>query len=396
MNFITKISLRLLAWAVIFGFISGIFGIALSLIQITNFYLSEGTQQVSDSFIYRIENTSAKPLKENALEELRNIEGIAFVDPFFNPTNEIIGSINYFGFSASQPVVVHGIPKRIGIERAVPAYRQEWNSADLSVLPVLLPRQAITLYNNIAPQRGWPTLTEDSFIALPGISLKIASDEVRALITGFEPDKFGAIVSAPSEKLYAIYNELGLDPHYDYVILESVPGITVAQNRSIISDIQSLGYQTRDARELSFQQGLFIRIRYTIIAFTASILFAFVLLLYYNIINILRPMRDTILLHRIWAVGDNIAAISVFFTVFFGLVSGVLAWFVSFFAVIPAQDYIVSTISQLGINAPPVRDSAIASLYAAGTCIILFISVNIATIAYFFIRVPKASYIKKF
>ncbi len=396
MGFTAKISLRLFLWALIFGFISGIFGISLALIQITDFYLQEGTQQVTDNFSYRIDNTANKPLKESALDELRNVEGIAYVDPYFNPTNEMIGRISYFGFNASQPITVNGIPKRLGMAKAVPSYRQEWDSVDLSVIPALLPKQAITLYNNIAPQRGWPNLTEDTFIGLPGISLEINTNSIRAIITGFEPDQFGAIVSVPAEKLYSIFNDLGLEPSYDYFILESVPGLSTAQNRQIISALQNLGYQTSDARELSFQQGLFMRIKYTIAIFAVSILFAFALLLHYNIITILVPMKETILLHRIWAVRDNTGALAVFFTVFFAFVAGIISWFVCFFAVIPAQDYVVGTIGQLGINLPPLRDSVIASIHTAVYCILVYLFVNLTTIIVFFMKVPKANYIKKF
>ncbi|MGL5956581.1 MAG: hypothetical protein ACRC0X_08305 [Brevinema sp.] len=396
MNFSLKLSLRLFIWALIFGFVSGIFGISSALIQIADFYLQEGTQQATDTYSYRIPNTDKKPLDDNTITELQNIQGTAFVDPYFKPTNEIIGSINYFGFSISQAVTINGIPKRQGIKKATQAYQNLWNSADLSTIPVLLPQQAIALYNNLAPQRSWPTLSESSFIGLPGVKMTIGTNDIDVIISGFDPDEFGTVITAPSEKLYTLFNNIGLNPVYDYLLLETVPGLTKRQIREFLNTIEDLGYQTTAGREENFQQGLFIRIKYTIMIFGISILIAFIFLLHYNIRNLLKPLRNQILLYRIWAIKDKLIFQTSLFSFIFALLSGAISWIICFFAVIPAQSYIIDTLSTFGINTPPLKDTVRISLETALICIFLYLIINITTIIYFYYRIPKANYIKKF
>ncbi|MGL4676944.1 MAG: hypothetical protein ACRCWI_04665 [Brevinema sp.] len=396
MNFSLKLSLHLLIWALIFGFVSGIFGISSALIQIADFYLQEGTQQATDIYNYRISNTDKNPLNDNVITELQNIQGTAFVDPYFKPTNQVIGSINYFGFSASNAITLSGIPKRQGIKKASQAHQSQWNSADLSSIPVLLPQQAISLYNNLAPQRSWPSLPESSFIGLPGVELTINTNSVRAIISGFDPDEFGTTITAPSEKLYAFFNSIGLNPTYDYLILETVPGLTKKQNRELLKSIEDLGYQTTAAREDNFQQELFMRIKYTIMIFGISILIAFIFLLHYNIQILLRPLRERLLLYRIWAVKDHLILKTSFFSTIFAFLAGMVSWIVCFFAVIPAQSYIIDTLSKFGINTPPLKDTVRISLETALICMLLYLSINLITVIYFYYNIPKASYIKKF
>lgn len=394
MKFLLRLNLQLILWSIIFGFISGIFGISVSLIRFADFYLQEGTQQKTETFLYRVANSADKPLTDASITELQNIEGIAFVDPYFSPTNEIIGTINYFGFTASTPVPISGIPKRLGIQKAKRNYQSQWSSSDLNSIAVLLPQQAIILYNNIAPQRGWPNLTEESFIGLPGVKMSIGTNTVNVIISGFDPDEFGTIVTVSAEKLFSIFNNYNLTPYYDYFQLETVPGLTAAQGRNIVKEIENLGYRTEDGNQISFQQGLFLRIRYTLIIFGASILLAFMFLLFYSISNSLLPIRRKIVLYRIWGIRDPIFIQSVFFSIVFSAITGIIAWIICFFAVIPAQDYLINTITQFGINVPALRDSVRISLEIAIFSSSLYLIINIFAILYFYSRTPQASQTK--
>ncbi len=386
MNFILKLSLRLFSWSLIFGFITGIFGISLSLMNIVDFYIQEGTQQVSDVYSYRINHSDNKPIGD--LLELQNIEGIAFVDPYFT-VNQILGSINYFGFSASENVTVQGIPKRLGIKKSDPAYTSQWESVDLSSIPVLLPQQAIMLYNNLAPQNSWPILSGESFLGLPGVNLNIGSDTINAVISGLDSDEFNLVLSVPSEKLYAIYNHLNLNPAYDYVILETVPGLSSSQRRETIKKVEALGYQTSDASETSFQRSLFTRIKYTIGILGFGILIAFVLLLHYNIFNLISPLKQKVLLYRIWSVRDYTFLQTIFISLAFSLLTGGIAWLLCFFAVVPAQEYIIETISRFGLPTPSLRDSVRVSLETAFFSTSLYFSINIFTLLYFYYKTKK-------
>ena len=396
MNFSTKLFLRLLSWSLIFGFVSGIFGVGLALIQVADFYLQEGTQQVSDTYTYKVLNSENKLLTDEIITVLQNVEGVAFVDPYLAPTNEIVGSINYFGFSASYPIQIHGIPKRLGQKKARNNHRASWDSADLSSIPILLPQQAITLYNNLAPQRSWPTLSEESFLGLPGASLSINNNKVRAVISGFDADEFGTAVSVPAQKIYAIIESLGLNPNYDYILIETVPGLTKPQARDSANKIKDLGFELTSAKEESFQQGIFIRIKYTIIIFGFSILIAFIFLLYYNLRFLFEQIRQRVLLHKIWAVKDKIAFLSVFFALIFSIITGIISWLICFFAVVPAQKYIIDTITRFGLNAPSLRDSVRISLETGALSTILFLSITLLTTIHFFVTTPKANHIKKF
>ena len=396
MNFSTKLFLRLLLWSIIFGFVSGIFGIGLSLIQVANFYLQEGTQQVSDTYTYKVLNSENKVLTDEIITELQNIEGVAFVDPYLSPTNEIIGSINYFGFSASYPIQIHGIPKRLGQKKAENKHKASWDSADLSSIPALLPQQAITLYNNLAPQRSWPTLSEESFLGLPGASLSIGANKLNAVISGFDADEFGTVVSVPAQKIYAILESLGYNPNYDYILIETVPGLTKSQARDSANRMEGIGFELTSAKEESFQQGIFIRIKYTIIIFGFSILIAFIFLLYYNLRFLFEQIRQRVLLYRIWAIKDQTSLISGFFALIFSLITGIISWLICFFAVVPAQKYIIDTITKFGLNAPSLRDSVRISLETGVLSTFLFLSITLLTIIHFFVTTPKANYIKRF
>ncbi len=396
MNFSTKLYFRLLLWSLIFGFVSGIFGISLALIQIANFYLQEGTQQVSDTYSYKVLHSEKKLLTDDVIIELQNVSGIAFVDPYLSPTNEILGSINYFGFSASYPVQIQGIPKRIGQKKANNNYKTSWDSADLSSIPILLPQQAIILYNNLAPQRSWPTLSEESFLGLPGAKISIDKNELKAIISGFDADEFGTIITVPSQKIYAIFESLNLNPTYDYILIETVPGLTKAQARDSANNIKELGFELTSAKEESFQQGIFIRIKYTITIFGFSIIIAFMFLLHYNLRLLFEQIRQRVLLYRIWAIKDTTAIKSGFFAIIFSIITGVISWLICFFAVIPAQKYIIDTITRFGINAPSLRDSVKISLETGVLNTFLFLSITLLTIIHFFLTTPKANHIKKF
>ena len=396
MNFSTKLFLRLLLWSLIFGFVSGIFGVGLSLIQVADFYLQEGTQQVSDTYTYRVLNSEEKLLTDEIITVLQNVEGVSFVDPYLSPTNEIVGSINYFGFSASYPIQTHGIPKRLGQKKAENKHKASWDSADLSSIPVLLPQQAITLYNNLAPQRSWPTLSEQSFLGLPGASLSIGNNKINAVISGFDADEFGTIVSVPAQKIYAILESLNLKPNYDYILIETVPGLTKSQARDSANRMQDLGFVLTSAKAESFQQGVFIRIKYTTIIFGFSILIAFIFLLYYNIRFLFEQIRQRVLLYRIWAVKDKTALLSGLFAIVFSLITGIISWLICFFAVVPAQKYIIDAITKFGLNAPSLRDSVRISLETGVLSTVLFLSITLLTIIHFFLTTPKANDIKKF
>lgn len=391
-----KLSLYLLFWSLIFGFIIGIFGISLSLIQITNFYIQEGTQQVDDTYTYRIVPSENMVLNDDTIVTLQNVEGVAFADPYITPTNTITGSINYFGFTASYPIQVQGVPKRLGIQKAKNQYKNSWDSADITSIPVLLPQQAITLYNNLAPQRGWPSLSEDSFLGLPGTSLAIDNNSYQVVISGFDADEFGTIVTVPSQKLFSILETQGLNPNYDYILIETVPGLTRLQARNTANTMTSLGYSLASAKEESFQQGLFIRIKYTVTIFGVSILIAFIVLLFYSIHHLFLPIKNRIFFYRVWGIKDTLPLISIIIFSFFSFLTGIISWIICFFAVIPVQEYITSTISHFGFNVPSLRESAKIALESGFMGLSLFFLVNIFTLLYFYKKIPKADYIKKF
>ena len=396
MKFFLHLSFRLLGWSFIFGFIIGIFGVSLSLMQIADFYLEEGTENVANTYTFNVKPTSTKSLTETSIVELQNVEGVAFADPYFTPAIETIGAINYFGFNASYPLQIQGIPSRLGREQAVATHRSEWESADLNRIPVLLPQQAVTLYNNLAPQRSWPTLDEKAFLGLPGTSILIQENSYQAIISGFDAEEFGMTIKAPAQKLYAIFADLDLSPSYDYINIETVAGLNRQQARNTAKSITDLGYSLAKSNEEDFQQSLFKRIKYTIGIFAISILIAFIILLFYDMYHLLKPIQIRISHYRLWGIKDTTFIRAMFLFGMFAICSGIISWIICFFAVIPVQEYITSTISRFGFNVPSLRESARVALEAGVLGIVLFFLTNTITIVTFYRKIPPSYYIKKF
>jgi len=395
-KFILHLSLRLLLWSIIFGCVIGVFGINLVIIRIANFYLQEGTTRNTDTYTFRIVTSPDKILNNDSIIELQNIEGIANISPYFSPTNQIEGSINYFGFQASYPITLKGIPKSIGKKKADLKYQNKWDSLDLQTIPVLLPQQALVLYNSMAPQRGWPVLNEEAFLGLPNITLKIEGKEYEAIITGFDKDEFGIVVSVPAQKLFTIYQQQELKPVYNSIIIKTLSGMNKKQARNTANSVSLLNYKLESANAENFKTGLFIRIKITVTILGISILIAFILLKFYHLIYFFSLFRNKIWLYRIWGLKTHIGPQTFIFTILFSFICGFISWAVCFFAIIPAQDYLIHVLQQFGFNAPPIKDSARTALEIGIIGSGVFCSIVMITFSIFYFSIPKAKYIKKF
>ncbi|MGL4394133.1 MAG: hypothetical protein ACRCS8_02800 [Brevinema sp.] len=383
-------------WSLIFGFVLGIFGISLSVIKIANFYISEGTGQKTDTYSFTISSSEARPLDDTIMTMFKNVEGIAAVSPYFSPTDQIEAGISFLGFSASYPIKIKGIPLLHGLSNVANAQRSTWSSANLERLPVLLPAQAVSLYNNLAPQRGWPTLEESAFIGLPGAFAKIGNQRVQISIVGFDPNEFGNIATVPAQTLFAIYNRMGLNPSYDSFVLETVSGLDRAQVRELVRELGKLGYPLEESKKESFQIGLFTRIKYTVGIFGFGILIAFMILKFLSFRGLLSEKKQQIWLYRIWGLPDFLVPSIMISMLIFGMFAGVFAWIISFFAVIPAQEYIIDVLQNFGFNTPPLRTSAATALQTGIVATSLFITITSLGAANFYLKTRKANYISKF
>lgn len=396
MKFILHLSTRLFLWSIIFGCVIGVFGINLAIIRIANFYLQEGTNINTDTYTFRIVSSPDKPLNNDALIELQNIEGIASISPYFSPTNQAEGSIDYFGFKAKYPITLKGIPNSIGKNKSNPDYQKYWDSIDLRIIPILLPQQAFSLYNSLAPQKDWPILNEDAFLGLPNVYLTIEGTKYRAIITGFDKDEFGIIASVPAQKLFTLYQQQNLNPLYDHIIITTISGITKKQARNTSKSISLLNYKLESANEENFKTGLFIRIKITVTILGTSIIIAFILLKIYHLYYFFSLSRRKIWLHRVWGIRDYTGLQTFLFSVMFTGLCGFISWAVCFFAIIPAQDYLIQVLTQLGFNSPPIKDSAKTALETGIIGAGVFEAIVILTYCIFSFSIPKANHIKKF
>ncbi|MGL4387971.1 MAG: hypothetical protein ACRCTJ_01075 [Brevinema sp.] len=383
-------------WSVIFGFVLGIFGISLSVIKIANFYISEGTGQKTDTYSFTIRNSEEQVLNDETLTLFKNVEGVAKVSPYFSPLEQIEAGISYLGFSASYPIKIKGIPLLDGISNVAPPQRNLWSSANLERLPVLLPQQAVSLYNNLAPQRGWPILKENAFIGIPGAFLKIGDTQLEAVIVGFDPNEFGNIVSVPAQTLFAVYNKLGLYPSYDSLVVESVSGLNRQQVRELAKNLVGLGYPLEESKKENFQIALFTRIKYTVGILGFGILIAFIILKFMSFRELLSKRQKQIWLYRVWGIPDHLSLIIIISMVIFSILCGIFAWIISFFAVIPAQEYIINALQTFGLNTPPLKTSAETALQTGFGATALFILITTIGSLLFYFSVRKANYIKKF
>ncbi|MGL4563045.1 MAG: hypothetical protein ACRCVW_04240 [Brevinema sp.] len=383
-------------WSVIFGVVLGIFGISLSIIRIADFYISEGTGKKTDTYSFTITSSPEQPLNDSTITLFKNVEGVGMVSPYFSPSEIIQAGISYLGFSASYPINLKGIPLLEGLSNVSPAQRNIWNSANLDRLPVLLPEKAISLYNNLAPQRGWPVLEQNAFIGLPGAFVTIEGTRLDAIIVGFDPNEFGNTASVPAQTLFAIYNKVGLSPSYDSLVIESVSGLNRQQVRQLTRNLEDLGYPLEESKKENFQIGLFTRIRYTVGMLGFGILITFIILKFVAFRELLARKRKQIWLYRIWGIPDFLSFVLVISTVCFSVSCGLFSWIISFFAVIPAQEYIINTLQTFGLNTPPLRTSAQTALETGIGATILFIFISLLASILFYISVPKANYIDKF
>lgn len=383
-------------WSVIFGIVLGIFGISFSIIRIANFYISEGTTKQTDIYSFTISSSPEKSLDDDTLTLFKNIEGVGAVLPYFSPKEQIEAGISYLGFTSSYPIKLKGIPLAEGLSNISAQQNNIWNSTRLDQIAVLLPEQAVVLYNNIAPQRGWPNLEKQSFIGIPGTFLTILDKKINATIVGFNPDEFGNIVTVPAETLFAIYEQAGTNPSYDYFIINSVDNLNRQQIRKLINDLKNLGYDLEESKKDSFQLGLFTRIKYTVGLLGFAILFAFIILKFISFTRLLSTKRQRMWFHRIWGIPDFLLGSIIISTFIFSILCGILSWIVSFFAVVPAQEYIINALSTIGFNTPPIITTAQTALETAIFGLILFGIISIIGTIWFYQNIPKADYIDKF
>ncbi|MGL4366843.1 MAG: hypothetical protein ACRCTQ_00965 [Brevinemataceae bacterium] len=396
MNFNINYSIRLFIWSIIFGFALGLFGISLSIIRIADFYLKEGANTESNRYLYCVQPQSNKPLNSQAVAELQNIAGIENVYPYITPKESFEGSINYFGFSASYPIQIKGLPKELAQLKAEPQYQDQWNSVNLDTIPVLIPNQALNIYNNIAPSRGWPILPMDRFLGLPGLKLKIGNQTVNVIITGFDNEDLGTTIIVPAEKLNAIFEKQQMTNLYDKIEVETIPGISKKQARDTIENITKIGYDIDDVRTQNFQAGLFFRIKITLSILGFGILAAFILLKFFHLQRFFSLYTKKIWMLRIWGIKNHFGIIIIFWTIVFSILCGFLTWLICFFIIIPAQDYIVSSLMQFGINTPDIKVSARTAIESSLTATGLFATINLFSAILFYNSIPKADFIKKF
>lgn len=382
---------RSLFWSIILGTAVGIFGVTLSVARIADFYLKEGATKTDKFFTIRIIPSSAKPLTKDSLAELNNIEGSARILPHFTPEELAEGSIGYFGFEAKYSVRLKGIPETCGADMAYLEYKKEWSSTSLDNISVLIPQQAINLYNNIAPSRGWPVLQESSFLGIPGVALTIMGSKYDAIITGFDSQEFGAVVSVPAEKLYAIYEAKGLNPSYNFIDIQTVEGMTKRNLAKMKTSIELLGYKIQTDNVESLQNKTFQKLKQIFLILGISVLCAFGLLKTSANLNYYRQFQIAIQHYKLWGIPNYTEVSIICLSLTFSLLCSIFAWFLNFFIVIPVQDSLINTVTQFGINTPELKLSAQIALQAGILGASLNFIIDIGTLIKFNFSIPKLS-----
>lgn len=364
---------RFFLWALIVGLASGIFGVTSSLARIADFYLKEGAG-TQKSAALRVVPAEGAPLLKNAVSELKNIEGVTDVYPYFLPQGTVIGAVEYFGFKGSMPIKIKGTPTGLGSKSAAGAYKEEWESLASEKIPVLIPKRAIDLYNASAPERGWPVLPQETFLGLPGVSLTIGERRFEALIAGFDNEEIGFAASAPAEKLYTIYEELGLNPEYTYIDLLVLDGLNKSALAQLRQAISLMGYKLETDNLESLQVRILQRVKFGLLfsgfliflgALSLKVLFS---LSYY------RAFTPRLHLLKIWGLKTPFIPAHILTALLFSCGTALLAWGFCFFFVIPAQTPLMESLGSLGLKLPPLDLSAETALsigFYSGLCYFL-------------------------
>ena len=348
---------RSFLWMFIFGVAAGIFGAAYSVARIANFYIQDGTPSQGTAPL-RVIPSEAKPLIQSSISELRNIEDVTSVRPYFIPEGTVQGSVNYFGFNQTVPIKIQGVPTDIGAQSVAGAYIEEWNSLSSERIPILIPRRAVDLYNNAAPAQGWPVLPQDTFLGLPGLSMMIGESNFNVISVGFDNNEIGLTISAPAEKLYGVYSELGLDPKYTYIDLELIPGLNAEALNRIRQAVTLLGYNIETDTNENLQTRILQRIRDGFMLIGLTLLLGILFLKVLFSIQYYRGFAEKQKLLNLWGVRSMLVPVHVLGAIAFSICTALLAWGLCFFWIIPLQQPISQSLTSFGLKLPPLELSA--------------------------------------
>ena len=380
---------RSFLWMFIFGVAAGIFGTAYSIARIANFYIQDGTPSQGTAPL-RVIPSENKPLIQSSISELRNIEDVTSVRPYFIPEGTVQGSVNYFGFSQSAPVKIQGVPTDIGVKSVAGAYIEEWSSLSSDRIPVLIPRRAIDLYNNAAPAQGWPTLPQDTFLGLPGLSMMIGESNFNVISVGFDNNEIGLTISAPAEKLYEIYSGLGLDPKYTYIDLELIPGLNAEALARIRQAVTLQGYNIETDTNENLQTRVLQRIRDGFMLIGLTFLLGILFLKVLFSIQYYRGFAKKQKLLNLWGVHNTLLPTHTVGAFFFAICTALLAWGLCFFWIIPIQQPLSQSLVSFGLKLPPLElsaESAIQIGFIAG--ILHFLSDVFSLLWFSFVTLKK-------
>ncbi|MGL5722691.1 MAG: hypothetical protein ACRCY4_09860 [Brevinema sp.] len=352
----------------IFGVASGIFGAAYSIARIANFYIQDGTpnREVAPLRVIPSEN---KLLLQTSISELRNIEDVTSVRPYFIPEGTVQGSVSYFGFNQSAPIKIQGVPTDVGVQSVAGAYLSNWNDIASDQIPVLIPRRAIDLYNNAAPAQGWPVLPQETFLGLPGLSMMIGESNFSVLSVGFDNNEIGLTISAPAEKLYGIYEMLGLEPKYTYIDLELIPGLNAEALNRIRQAVTLQGYNIETDTNENLQTRILQRIRDGFMLIGLTLLLGVLFLKVLFSIQYYRSFAQKQVLLELWGIRNMLVPLHAFGAVVFAICTALLAWGLCFFWIIPIQQPLSQSLTSFGLRLPPLElsaESAIQIGLAAG------------------------------
>ncbi|MGL5255262.1 MAG: hypothetical protein ACRC9L_09765 [Brevinema sp.] len=348
---------RSLLWMFIFGVAAGIFGVAYSIARIANFYIQDGTPNREVAPI-RVIPSETKPLFQSSISDLRNIEDVTSVRPYFIPEGTVQGSVSYFGINQSAPVKVQGVPTDVGVKSVAGAYIEEWNDISSERIPILIPRRAIELYNNVAPAQGWPTLPQDTFLGLPGLSVMIGETQFGVIPVGFDNNEIGLTISAPAEKLYEIYNELGLNPQYTYIDLELIPGLNTEALSRIRQAISVQGYNIEKDVDENLQTRILQRIRGGFMMIGLTLFLGVLILKVLFSIQYYQSFKEKQNLLELWGIRNLLIPSHILGAIIFSICTAILAWGLCFFWIIPIQQPLSQNLTSFGLKLPPLELSA--------------------------------------
>lgn len=374
---------RSVFWTCILGISAGIFGVAYSVARITDFYLEEGSAVKSIANLRVIPSEDA-PLLKKTVTDLKNIEGITSVYPYFIPEGTVEGSVGYFGLQASYPIKLKGVPIDLGSKSVAGAFQEEWSSLASEKIPVLLPKRAIDMYNAAAPERGWPVLGQESFLGIPGLSVTIADKKFDVVIVGFDNDEIGITVSAPAEKLYDFYSDLKLNPEYAYIDLAVLDGLNKTDLAKLRQSITLAGYILETDNLESLQIRVLQRMKQWILFIGFAVLVGSIFLKFLFSIIYYRgyALRQRLLL--LWGIKSSLLPVHISIALVFSLITALLAWALCFFLVVPAQQPLVQTLISFGLKVPPLELSAQSAINVGILSGILYFLTDFANLIYFY------------